>query len=522
MNADSELLIKIKTILESQGIDAAKAKIAELSATTNTEALSQAAANSQRSKAETQAEKTAKAILSMNSAMAGGLGPFRAAIVVANQLGGSFATLAFKVSAVGAAMTIGFKLGNTLRDWVTGAKEVEGEMEKIKTISDELRTRISKLNDIRLNNLKTEAKAIADGFSTAVDKAERLKRLSDLREDAELARDLAGVNLRFQKGEINEPERDRLELKFQMESEQRKNKSEEKRITTQEELSSNSVSSEIVKNTDLRYKARMAKSEYADAIQTYKDNGGVDADSVISSGFNSSEYEDAMKKARADLKKAREFLDYYGKPDQSRIDKAQKKFDSLSDLPGLKTVSDVAQKDLEAHSPVLQKTIQDEALKKEQLDADKAVLGEKYRTSSTKFDAGNAAIEAKIKGEVDKAIKDARSPVSTARDAGKMILESVGVRSVPVYDNAGLPVSQGRQNQIDDVRLTRAQNAVMKATNDAYHGGDVKDIVDKLIKALEAQNARLVGAVRKEDLIPILNTVKNLQSQNTVSRGVDQ
>jgi hypothetical protein len=521
MSADSELLIKIKTILESQGIDAAKAKLGELITTTNASSLSEANANKERDKTTDKAEKTAKAILAMNTAMAGGMGPFRAAIAVANQLGGSFAMLAFKASAVGAAMTIGWKMGTALRDWVTGAKEAEDEMEKIKKASDELRVRVSKLNDIRLDTLKAEAKAIADGFSTAVDKAERLKRLSDLREDTQLATDLAGVNLRFQKKEINENERDRLELKYQHESEQRKNQAEEKRINSQESASSSRVSQAIEKSTDLRFKSRTANTEYEEAVQGFKDNGGGNVDALISGGAQSPEYIQAMQKAKDDLKTAKSYLEANGKPNQLRIDQAQKRHDYLSELPGLKLIKDTTQKDLADHEPVLKQTAQEEAIKQQQLKADKDVLVEKSKTSRSKYQAGNAVIENKITSDYDNAVADARPAREKARDSGKSIIDSLGLTPKTMTDNAGLPLSQGAQASYDEARMIAAKNAIAKAPNASYRGGDVNAIVDELVKALDNVGARLVGTVHKDDLAPVLTAVKNLESQNSVSKGTN-
>ena len=521
MSADSELLIKIKTILESQGIDAAKAKLGELINTTNAAGLSEATANKERDKSADKSEKTAKAILAMNNAMAGGMGPFRAAITVANQLGGSFATMAFKAAAVGAAMTIGWKVGTALREWVTGAKEVEGEMDRIKKASDDLRDRVLKLNDIRLDALKKEAQDITDGFSNAINKAERLKRLTDLREDAELASNLAAVNLSFHKGDINENERDRLELKYQHESEQRKNKSEEKRINTEESLSNSRVAQARGKLGGLSRKAGMAQQDYEQAIITAKELGIENPEDLISGGKQSPEYQAAFQKAQTDLKTAREYLGPDGKPIQSSINHAQKKFDSVSDLPDLKLLADASKKDLEAYRPIYQQTTEAESVKQEQLDTEKSVLLENAYTSRDKYQAGNQVIVNKISSDFSKAVEETTPGREKARDSGQMIIDSIGLNPSPVRDNAGLPMSQGAQEGYDAVRANRARSAIEKATNSAYRGGDVNAIVDELVQALDNVGARLAGAVHKEDLVPVLTAVKNLQSQSTVSKGAE-
>jgi hypothetical protein len=539
MSTDSELLIKIKTILESQGIDAAKAKLGELITTTNASSLSEANANKERDKTTAQAEKTAKAVMAMNTAMAGGLGPFRAAIAVANQLGGSFAMLAFKASAIGAAMTIGFKIGNFLGEWVTGAKEAEAEMDKITKAANDLRVYVTKLNDIKLDKLKAEAKSIADGFSTAVDKAERLKRLSDLREDSELATDLARVNLQFQKGKINENERDRLELKYQLESEQRKNKTEEKRINSEEATSVSTSSQAQKKMGMLSRQAGMAELKYNETIDKAKKLGISDPKLLLpdGDGNESGEYKktvDDLNTEEKDIEDQRALLSHqklgYTTPAKlkekndildERATSLREKRKVVNALLRSNQNASGTKKALDQYRPEYESIAKSESAKQEQLETDKAVLVEKSKASSVKYQAGNVVIENKITSDYDKAVTDARPAREKARDSGKSIIDSLGLTPKTMTDNAGLPLSQGAQASYDEARMIAAKNAIAKATNASYRGGDVNAIVDELVKALDNVGARLVGTVHKDDLAPVLTAVKNLESQNSVNKGTN-
>lgn len=542
MSADSELLIKIKTILESQGIDAAKAKLAELTNTTMASGVAEAAVNQERSKTTVQAEKTARAVLAMNGALEGGMGPFRAAIHVANQMGGSLAMVAFKLSAVGAAMTIGFKIGTFLGELFTGAKEAQAELERVNKAADDLKEYVAKLNEIKLDKLKQEAKDVADGFSTAVDKAERLKHLSDMREDAQLATDIAKLNLRFEKKEITSNERDRRELQYQYESEQRKNQSEEKRINTELPLSQGRIDQATAKINDLSHQVQRARSNVEktlDNLEAFSKsdihdiNGKGESDLSKVVGFNAKRFkqngaDDAYEKA---VKKAKDLIESYrgglvtdnSAQNISAIKRMETYLNMLKTLGDRQTVANGAQAAFIQEKPVYEKAVRDESINQENLIGARNVLPEKYDQTHAKYQLGNLVIKNKIGTEFDEFANKTRESQAVARNYGKEILDSVGVRPSPVMGNDGRPVSSDKQSELDSGRLGRAQDAVKNAVNSAYHGGDVAKIMDDLIQALNAQNARLVGMVSsKESLQNALNRIKNLETQQTVSRGVDQ
>lgn len=548
MSADSELLIKIRTILESQGIDAAKAKLTELTQTTNTAGLSEATVNKERDKSSDKAEKTAKAIMAMNNAMSGGMGPFRAAISVANQLGGSFAILAFKASAIGAAITIGWNIGTKLREWVTGAKDVEAEMEKLKKVSDELRDRVSKLSDIRLSNLKIEAEGIAKGFSTAVDKAERLKRLSDLREDAQLAVKLADVNLAFQKGEINQETRDRLEVKFQGESERRKLSTEEKSLRTQEAVVNESENQTRGKYGELSRKTGMTSQDYDQAIETIKAAGIDDPEGIIADGPDSPKFKSLRDEARQRLNYAtsqqkanRENIlvnqDMQGPIDDQRVSVAQQKMDALSkleELPGLKTVRDAAKKEFEAYKPEYTRVMDANAVKKEELSAAQESLADRYKSHDQTYEAKDQAItnqinDAKRQKELDEANKRTPERTSVARGAYDDLLGSLTLGTDIKRDNTGQAVGETNQAAYDANRMQSARDVVTKAGRAIYGGGDSDQIMAQLVSSLNALHVKITGKIRNEDelrkVIDRLNGIegdmKSIKSQASCAPGLN-
>jgi hypothetical protein len=585
MSADSELLIKIKTILESQGIDAAKAKLTELTQTTNTAGLSEAAVNRERTKSEIQAEKTAKAILAMNGAMQGGMGPFRAAVHVANQLGGSFALLAFKASAIGAAMTIGWNIGTKLREWVTGAKDVEAEMEKLKTVSDELRDRVSKLSDIRLSNLKIEAEGIAKGFSTAVDKAERLKRLSDLREDAQLASNIAEVNLAFQKGEINQETRDRLEVKFQGESERRKLQGEEKQITSEQKTSDETLGSAHMKMTSLKDSEREAQQAYENALSrlkiaaVFKQDSNLSNPEDLANNPQGAKYQeslsnaqsrlsvlgknepDSLKSSRTEMEDARAdvstkaFNLYRGdvqKSMEDRLVKATKSYEDekakyalakeleeqlislLKDLPGLLTVSKSSKADVEAYSPIHKNIVDTETVRQEELSAKKDALVDKYKAHDQTYEAKDQAIssqieDAKRQKELDKVNKITPAKSSVKRLAAIDLLDSVKLDPLTKQNNAGLPYSEKGQADFDSGRHSDAREAIRMAGINANKGVGTDQVMNDLVRALTGLSARLSGKnslepeLRKviDRLDGVEGEVKNIKGQQQTSPGLN-
>lgn len=559
MSADSELLIKIKTILESQGIDAAKAKIDELTKTTNASGLSEAAANRERDKSADKAEKTAKAIIAMNSAMAGGMGPFRTAVYVANQLGGSFAMLAFKASAVGAAITIGWNVGTKLREWVTGAKEADAELEKLKKVSAELGERITKLSAIRLTELKKEADEIAKGFSTAVDKAERLKRLSDLREDAQLANDLAGVDLRFKKGEINANERDRLELQFTNDSEMRKNQSEGKRITSSEQVSKDTEFQARRKHGELSRKAGMAQQDYDQGVQQLKDAGIEDPENDMPDFDAEMDKKKKLVLKVYQLRWKRYTLDQNKKINGSLTDSQQKESVAVEqemtsvesemssinkrlkaistvgkELPGKKTVRDMANKELAEYKPTYDRVLQEESDKREQLEADKDVLVNRFEKTRTVRSSGMTGIQNRINSDFDTAVSDAASPAEKARAKGRDLLDSLKLNHRTVLNNAGDPLSAKGQAAYDQSRSQSATDMVNSAMNQAYKGGNSVELTNALVNALKNRaGAELV--LREDQVKEILDAiqsigkqasetsaaVKTLKSQSQIAPGLD-
>lgn len=540
MSADSELLIKIRTILESQGIEAAKAKLAELTQATNAAGLSEAAVNREREVTRDKAEKTARAILAMNGAMEGGMGPFRAAIHVANQLGGALSMLAFKITAIGSVFALGFKIGSTLGEKISGAKQAEEEIKKIQTASDQLRQRITLLNDIKLTAIKKEAESLAKDFATATDKAERLKKLSDLREDSKLASDLAGLELRFQNKEITQNERDRLEVQYTQDSELRKLQAEEKRILTQEKLSKNRKrdNSQTWRNLNRAY--GLADQDYRLGIESAKGFGFANPEGYASSGILSDKDEALLKDFRSREYFAQNQLNMVrtlGTPEQvavkeKQLAEAKKPEELLNKLRELKVQSDLARHSFEEFKGIkdtgltksgeiapYRKTMNEEALRQEQLEAEKDVLVSRYEQTRAIKSSGLQGVQNKISEDFDKATEDAMDPKAKARKKSSDLLDSLKLDYMTRRDNAGMPLSSEDQKAFDATRLTEANKLGKAAVNKAFNGGDPNVIMSELLDALRQLNAR--PTLRPDQIQTILTEIRNLKGQQQSASGLN-
>lgn len=535
MSADSELLIKIKTILESQGIDAAKAKLAELAQTTNAAGLSEAAANKERERTQDKAEKTARAILAMNNAMEGGMGPFRAAIHVANQLGGTLSMLAFKVTAISSVFALGFKIGSAMGEKISGAKQAEDEIKKIQTASDELRQRITLLNDIKLTTIRKEAESLAKDFATATDKAERLKRLSDLREDSKLASDLAGIELRFQNKEITQNERDRLEVQYTQDSELRKLQAEEKRILTQEELSKKKQLANVQTWKNLSKAYGSADQDYRLGIESAKDFGFDNPKGYASSGILSDKDQALLKDYRSKEYFAQNQLNMVrtlGTPEQvaakeKELADAKKPEASLNNLRELKVQSDLARHVFEEFKGIkdtgltkkgeiapYKKAMDEEALRQEQLEADKDALVSRFEQARAVKNARLKGVDNRIEDDFDKAVADSASPAVKARLKGSELLDSMRLNFRTIRNNAGDPLSANGQAAYDAARSQQATAIVNSAMNQAYKGGDSDALTSALVMALKGK----VGAeimLSKEQVKEILDAIRSIGRQSS-------
>lgn len=534
MSTDSELLIKIKTILESEGLDAAKAKLNELTKANNASSLSEAAVNRERDNSSIKAEKTARSVMALNGALEGGMGPFKAAINVANQLGGALSRLTFKITAIGSAFAVGFKIGSGLGDRISGAKAAEEELKRIQTESDKLRQRISDLNNIKLTAIRKEAEALAKDFSTAIDKAERLKRLSDLREDAQLASDLAGLELRFKQGKITSNERDRQEIQLTNDSQMRKLHSEERRINTEENSSKKRKSEKVQTWSELSKNYGYADQSYSKGIETVKGFGFKNPDVYASSGILSDDDKALLEGFREKVKEEEnqvEFFSKNGMPKQAAIHtemlaEAKKPEDTLNNLRELKVQKDLARHVFDEFKGInntgltqsgeispYKKTMDEEALRQEQLEADKAVLVNNYAQQHSIRKSGLTGIQSRINTDFDQAVSDVASPADKARSKGRDLLDALKLDHRTVLNNAGDPLSAQGQAAYDQSRSQSATQMVNSAMNQAYKGGNSDELTSALVTALKNKaGAELM--LRKDQVKEILDAIQSIGKQS--------
>lgn len=546
MSAESELLIKIRTILESQGIDAAKQKLAELAQSTTAATAAEGAANAVHERSVQQNEKAAHAIHSLHRALSSGVGPFRAIMFATQELGGGLANLAGKIAAVGAAAMIGWEIGTKFREWVTGAKAAEEELKLLQKASDELKDRVNKLTEIRLENLKREAEEVAKGFATAVDRAERLKRLSDLREDAQLAAQLAENDLRYQRGDISKGERDETEIRYTEESHERKNVTEKRRIAEEEktvdamEGQANSKFTFLTNN--LTRSSQAEKANLADAVRVARELGISDPEQFLSRGMT-----DDLKKKIEELRSfegKHDFENNYGvtttRISPKTAEERKRDFsraDILDDVVHLREISDAARRDLETYKRShggYDETMESVSKRREQLAADKDVLIEKERATSALAESQRQSKQNELRKDFDVAVDESADPATKARKLGRTLLDSLKLNFATRTDNSGLPLSAAGQSAFDAGRMHDSEAIARAVMGQAYKGGNAAQLTEALIKALSTRASSEV-TLSKDQIMQIMSAIRdlgqksqaiqldvaNLKQQTAVTRGTN-
>lgn len=149
MSAESELLIKIRTILESQGLDAAKQKLNDLTTASQTNSASQGVASAEMNKAS----RAAFALrMAANGSTEGLRGLSNAAFTMGQTLGTVVTRLTMVFAAFSAGWAIGDKIRSTFIDPLLEVKKTTDEVGK--SVLDSA-TNFKALNQITFNELTT-------------------------------------------------------------------------------------------------------------------------------------------------------------------------------------------------------------------------------------------------------------------------------------------------------------------------------------------------------------------------------
>jgi hypothetical protein len=187
---ESQLLIKIRSILDSQGLDAAKTALADLTKGQQDNAAAGAVSANQdaelaaaKNKLDRAAGAANASLNAMSATMRGDLQSAMQQILSAtNRLDGAYA----KLAAAGAGFAIGFKLGGVL-DQTLGLSDAFAKLVN----QQQALVGVTRLSNEELNKLaQTNLDALSKQFDSITTKAERLAR----RTAAAFGREEAGAS----------------------------------------------------------------------------------------------------------------------------------------------------------------------------------------------------------------------------------------------------------------------------------------------------------------------------------------
>ena len=176
MSADSELLIKIKTILESQGIDDAKKELDNLIIVTKNHDSAASDSAEGISKSRIEMEKASKAAFALRMAASGSTEGLRGLARTAFEFGNTFGAIAAKATIVFAAFSAGWKIGDVIR------RNLIDPLMEIRTNNflAQMKTDFDELNRIKLDNLKKEVEGIKTSLSNGLTKLDEFASRSEL------------------------------------------------------------------------------------------------------------------------------------------------------------------------------------------------------------------------------------------------------------------------------------------------------------------------------------------------------
>ena len=176
MSADSELIIKIKTILESQGIEAAKKELDGLIDATNEHEVAAAGSAQGVSASRVEMDKATKAAFALRMAAAGSTEGLRGLARTAFELGNTFGTVMAKATLFFAAFSAGWKIGDVIR------RNLIDPLMEIRTnnFMGQMKTDFDNLNKVKLDALKSEVESIKNSLSNGLAKLDEFASRSEV------------------------------------------------------------------------------------------------------------------------------------------------------------------------------------------------------------------------------------------------------------------------------------------------------------------------------------------------------
>lgn len=541
MSAESELLIKIRTILESQGIDAAKKSLDEISKTNQSATLTQG-------QSTIEMQKATRAAFALRMAANGSTEGFRGLAHAALGMGESLGMLVGRITMVGAAFAAGWKIGTIIREQFTDPiDKAKSKLSELYKENEKSKTLLEGLNKTDADAMVKRIQDMADQYTRAVNQAERLARLQRAKDDVQLSQDLANNQLLFESGGISEIERNRRDLQSNKDSEQRKLQIEEddlkaKKMQAQKEVDD---ARHFLATADQQKGAAGVEKKYlqeeaAKAGWTGGDkvNSGNIVDVIVQAQNQLREAQDRRKLAGAD-KPIGEFRNVEMIAEADKAIKEAKAI--LQFAPGIAAAArkeQVADETLKSDSAKSKKAlITDKTSEISDIDAHIGILPEKRHSVSTKYEAQEFAIDNQVKAQQkqwhEEMNKQGSRDATIAYESEKGLRESIRALPSTLTDNTGQPASPQSRKQDEHNRETLAYNAIQSAKDAANAGEDVDKVTADLVRALTNIGVKLSGKIDSLNALKeyvdgldgviggIRSDIANLKSQSAAAPGFD-
>jgi hypothetical protein len=149
----SELLITIKTLLDSKGLDAAKTELDKVIAATRDSGAAQDTAATSTDKAAQEMQKATRAAFALRMAANGSAQGFQGLTTAAMSLGNNLGMLVGKITLVGAAFTAGWKVGKAINDLLAPLMIVKERTDAVGQAALDTAIKLGKLNDVKFNKI---------------------------------------------------------------------------------------------------------------------------------------------------------------------------------------------------------------------------------------------------------------------------------------------------------------------------------------------------------------------------------
>lgn len=480
----SELLINIKTLLDSQGLDAAKRELDKVIAATRDSGRAQDGAAASTDKAAQEMQKATRAAFALRMAASGSSEGLRGITAAAMALGNNLGTLVGKMSIYGAAFAGGFTIGKNaaekFRDMLDTLREkaILAALPVRKTKEE-----LDKLNETNLDSIKKRfdelTQSIADA-STGIDSMQgrlnRERKSEYERKKAEIAT-----------GPMDDLSRRRalVELDYEYET-----------ASAQDDISNS-----IRKGERLTPKQEAVKKEREQAQNDYSQK------KTRQMGLQA-KWGDNLKSGEASKEEKEEFA---------------KASDELKLAENALRIAEGRTRDFAVQL--------DEA--RAEIETTKKVAGNRLATAGLKRDQGLAEINAGRDAETETWLSNMANGYDTPADVSKRaksdIVGSLSLQGVVARDNAGLQVSPGAQKAFDAQRSRDAEAAVTQAQADMQAGQSSDVVMANLVEVLSRLHVRLVGQVdTRKKLQEVLNRLDGVEgeqrdqkSRETTSPGLN-